>query len=32
MKADLIASQLRSQDLKEALKSKTDILYEESEK
>lgn len=32
MKADLIASQLRSQDLKESVKSKHDIMVEESEK
>jgi len=32
MKADLISSQLRSQELKESMKSKNDIVSEESEK
>jgi len=32
MKADLISSQLRSQDLKESMKSKHDIAGEEGEK
>ena len=32
MKADLISSQLRSQELKESMKSKCDIALEESEK
>jgi hypothetical protein len=32
MKADLISSQLQSQELKESMKSKTDIVNEESEK
>jgi hypothetical protein len=32
MKADLISSTLRSQDLKESMKSKKDIAVEESEK
>jgi hypothetical protein len=32
MKADLISSQLRSQELKDGIKSKDDIVNEESEK
>ena len=32
MKADLIASQIRSQELKESMKSKNDIAVEETEK
>jgi hypothetical protein len=32
MKADLISSQLLSQELKESMKSKSDIVSEESEK
>jgi hypothetical protein len=32
MKADLVSSQLRSQELKDSLKSKSDIAEEESEK
>mgnify|MGYP001131741572 CR=1 FL=1 len=32
MKADLISSQLLSQDLKDSMKSKSDIVIEESDK